>query len=107
MSRTIKIELVPEEIEGKTGFRWKIIRASAGLSMDLGGERDPVREIGCIDATITVYGESSRNEETLQSLKKLLLSQGVAYYSKEMRPFDIIPHFLDLNRNELAVWSDR
>lgn len=84
MSKTVKIELVPEEIEGKTGFRWKIIRASSKLSMDPGGEPDPVREIGCIDATITIYGEPARNEETLQSLKKLLLSQDVAYYSKEM-----------------------
>lgn len=84
MSRTVKIELVPEEIEGKTGFRWRIIRVSSRLSMDLGEESDPAREIGCIDATITVYGEPARNEETLQSLKKLFLSQDLAYYSKEM-----------------------
>ena len=78
MSRTIKIELVPEEIEGSTGFRWKIIRIPVGLDMDLEGH-DPIKQIGHIDATITIYGESASNKETLQSLKKLLLSQDVAY----------------------------
>ena len=79
MSRTIEIELAPEEIEGNTGFRWKIIRIPTGLNMDAGGERDPIREIGHIDATITIYGESTNNEEILKLLKKLLLSQDVVY----------------------------
>lgn len=78
MSRTIEIELAPEEVEGNTGFRWKIIRIPVELDMD-GGKSDSIREIGHIDATITIYGESRSNEETLQSLKKLLLSQDVAY----------------------------
>lgn len=79
MSRTIKIELAPEEVEDNAGFRWRIVRIPVGLDMDLRGESGPVREIGCIDATITVYGESTSNEETLKLLKKLLLSQDVVY----------------------------
>lgn len=78
MSRTIEIELAPEEVEGNTGFRWKIIRIPVGRDMDA-GKSDPIGEIGHIDATITIYGESTSNEEILQSLKKLFLSQDVTY----------------------------
>ncbi len=74
MSRTIELELVPEEVEGDTGVRWKIIRSSVGLDMDLRGH-DPMKQIGHIDARITIYGESTGNEETLKLLKELLLSQ--------------------------------
>lgn len=73
MSREISIKIVPEETEDNAGFRWKIIRSSAGVSMDAKGH-DSIKEIGCIDATITIYGEDTGNEGTLKLLKELLLS---------------------------------